>query len=271
MAFLSKVALSTASDPGNLLDGLQEKHPEMKARKSESGLQLWLDNISLVPTTITPVREGLVIATPFLPSTDDLLLHADIITLIQEGDQEAIFSSSEGVLIQYPDEHYTEERMEQCFLSETEKFFNLIKNEEDFLIPLIHRPFHAGSQTRSLWWKKFRASHESAIDELIHTLRLLQYPDMPEAPAFKVNNGSTAVQMVVFDNRSAVLLPPCPRLGFFNSTKKDLVTIPGAELRNILPASWLMPDEYHCLAPVLSETEFGILMAKAAEIEKKFS
>jgi hypothetical protein len=32
-----------------------------------------------------------------------------------------------------------------------------------------------------------------------------------------------------------------------------------------------MPDEYHCLAPVLSETEFGILMAKAAEIEKKFS
>jgi hypothetical protein len=189
---------------------------------------------------------------------------------MQENDEEAIFSSSEGVVIQYPDEHYTEERMEQWFLSETEKFFNLLKKDEDFLIPFLHRPFHAGEHARSYWWRAFRKSHESATDELMVTLRKLQYPGIDEAPAFHVNSGAAKVQMAVFDNRNALLLPPCPRLGFFNPNKKELFTIPGAELRNILPKEWTLLDEYYCLAPVLPADSFELLMTRASEIENKY-
>jgi hypothetical protein len=269
MAFITKVALSENSQPEVFLDSMQKKFPELQITGSNQGMKIWLEKISLVPSYLQTDHSSLLVSTPFLPAQEDLQLHADIITGIQNSDPEAIFSNSEGFVIQYPDEHYTEERMEQWFLSETEKFFNLIKNEEDFLIPLIHRPFHAGTNTRSLWWKKFRLSHESAKDELIHTLRLLQYPGIPEAPAFKVNQGNSSVQMVVFDNRSPLLLPPCPRIGFFNSVKKDLVSIPGAELRKILPEEWTMLDEHFCLASILNDQDFAILMAKAEEVEKE--
>ena len=59
-------------------------------------------------------------------------------------------------------------------------------------------------------------------------------------------------------------------LSTFNPNKKELFTIPGAELRNILPKEWTLLDEYYCLAPVLPADSFELLMTRASEIENKY-